>query len=208
MSDRSLASRLWYETLRWPLWAAATFGYGVRYTGRRNIPESGGVLVVSNHQSHFDPPLIGLGCPRRMNYVARDSLFAFAPFRWLIKSLDAIPLERDGIGLSGIKESLRRLRRGEMVLIFPEGTRTHDGRVGEFKPGFTTLAARSGASILPAAIEGAFQAWPRRNTFPRLGRIRVHYGTPLGPEEIAGREERELVEEVRRRVVECHERLL
>jgi 1-acyl-sn-glycerol-3-phosphate acyltransferase len=208
MSNRSLLSRAWYETLRWPVWAAATFGYGVRYTGRRNIPAAGGVLVVANHQSHFDPPLVGLGCPRRMNYVARDSLFAFAPFRWLIKSLDAIPLERDGIGLGGIKESLRRLRRGEMVLIFPEGTRTPDGRVGPFKPGFTTLAARSGASILPVAIEGAFQAWPKQNTFPRLGRIRVHYGAPIPHEEIAGRDERELVEEVRRRVIECHARLL
>ena len=66
----------------------------------------GGVLVVSNHQSHLDPPLIGIGCPRRMNYLARDTLFRFAPFAWLIRSVDAIPIDREGIGLGGIKEAL------------------------------------------------------------------------------------------------------
>ena len=87
MSATSLPSSLWYRLLAT---VAAIRGgaacYRVRYTGRENIPASGGVLVVSNHQSHFDPPLVGLGCPRRMNYVARETLFRFAPFRWLIQS--------------------------------------------------------------------------------------------------------------------------
>jgi 1-acyl-sn-glycerol-3-phosphate acyltransferase len=142
-----------------------------------------------------------------MNYVARQSLFGFAPFRWLIKSLDAIPIDREGTGLGGIKESLRRLKRGEMVLIFPEGTRTRNGELGVFRPGFTTLAVRSGAAILPVAIEGAFAAWPRRHKLPRLGRIRVHYGEPILPAEIAGRDDGELLAEVERRIRECHARL-
>jgi 1-acyl-sn-glycerol-3-phosphate acyltransferase len=205
--QRSLLSRAWYETLRCGVMLIGLLAYRVRFSGLQNIPAEGGVLVISNHQSHFDPPLVGLGCPRRMNYVARDSLFGFAPFRWLIKSLDAIPIDREGIGLGGIKESLKRLKRGEMVLIFPEGTRTRNGSVGTFRPGFTTLAVRSGAAILPVAIEGAFQAWPRWHKFPRLGRIRVHYGEPLLPSEIAGCDERELLEEVHRRVCECHARV-
>ncbi len=205
--QRSLLSRGWYEFLRLLVFGLATFAYRIRFTGRQNIPRSGGVLVVSNHQSHFDPPLVGLGCPRRMNYVARDSLFGFAPFRWLIHSLDAIPIDREGTGLGGIKESLRRLKRGEMVLIFPEGTRTRNGELGVFRPGFTTLAVRSGAAILPVAIEGAFAAWPRRHKLPRLGRIRVHYGEPILPAEIAGRDERELLAEVERRIRACHARL-
>ena len=72
--------------------------FGVRYTGQKNIPAEGGVLVVSNHQSHLDPPLVGLGCRRHMNYLARETLFGFAPFRWLIKSLNAIPIDREGLG--------------------------------------------------------------------------------------------------------------
>jgi 1-acyl-sn-glycerol-3-phosphate acyltransferase len=207
MSQRSLPSRLWYSLLQHGLQLLAIAVYRVRYSGRRNIPTIGGVLVVSNHQSHLDPPLVGIGCPRQMNYLARDTLFRFAPFRWLISSVDAIPIDREGIGLGGIKESLRRLKRGEMVLIFPEGTRSHDGQIAPFRPGFTALAARSGAAILPVAIEGAFQAWPRWRNWPGSGRIRVRFGAPITPAEIAGRDERELLAEVERRVRQCHEEL-
>ena len=142
MVERSLWNLLWYNFLKRLLQLAGVVGYGIRHAGRENIPTSGGVLVVCNHQSHFDPPFVGMGVARRMNYLARDTLFRFAPFRWLIHSVDAIPIDREGIGLNGIKESLRRLRRGEMVLIFPEGTRTRDGEIAPFKPGFTVLAAR------------------------------------------------------------------
>ena len=181
----------------------AVLVYRVHYTGRENIPASGGVLVVSNHQSHFDPPLVGIGSRRRMNYVARESLFSFPPFGWLLRSVGAIPINRDGLGLSGIKESLKLLKKGEMVLIFPEGTRTRDGEIGRFHAGFTTLAARSNAVILPVAIEGAFQAWPKTKKFPGLGKIRVHFGQPIPHAEIAGRDEQELLAEVHRRVCEC-----
>jgi 1-acyl-sn-glycerol-3-phosphate acyltransferase len=199
--------RLWYEFLRIPVKLIAVLGYRVRYTGMHNIPATGGVLVVSNHQSHFDPPLVGLGCRRPMNYLARSSLFRFGPFRWLIRSLNAIPIEREGIGLGGIKESLKRLKRGEMVAIFPEGRRTKDGQIGPFLPGFTTLAVRAKAAILPAAIEGAFAVWPRWRTLPRLGPIHVRYGEPILPQEFDGWDERELLAEVERRVRECHARL-
>ena len=144
-----------------------------------------------------------MGVNRRMNYLARDTLFTFPPFRWLIHSVDAIPIDREGIGLSGVKESLRRLKRGEMVVVFPEGTRTRDGEIGRFRPGFTALASRSGAAILPVAVEGAFAAWPREQKFPGRGRIFVRYGPPLQPEEIRGRDERELLVEVERRVHQC-----
>lgn len=207
IAQRSLLNRLWYRVLRRVCQLVGVVGYRVRYGGREHIPAEGGVLVVSNHQSHFDPPLVGIGCMRRMNYLARDTLFGFAPFRWLINSLDAIPIDREGLGLGGIKESLRRLKRGEMVLVFPEGTRTRDGEIAQFRPGFTALAVRSKAAILPVAIEGAFAAWPRRQRLPSLGTIHVHYGPPILPEAIEGRDERELLAEVQRRVRQCHEQL-
>jgi 1-acyl-sn-glycerol-3-phosphate acyltransferase len=183
-----------------------TFFYRTRYTGQRNIPPDGPVLVVANHQSFFDPPLIGAGCPRRMNYLARKNLFEHSSLSWLIRSLDAIPVDREG-ALSGLKETLRRLKRDEMVLIFPEGARTWDGEVAEFQPGFATLAVRSRAAILPVAIEGAFQAWPRWQKFPRLGTLHVHYGVPVMPDDVARLEERDLVAEVERRVRLYHAEL-
>lgn len=204
--ERPWLSRVWYTISRRVCQVVGVALYRVRYTGRENIPPEGGVLVVANHQSHFDPPLVGMGCMRRMNYLARESLFAIRPLGWVINSLDAIPIKRDGLGLDGIKETLRRLRRGEMVLMFPEGTRTRDGQVGPFRPGFTALALRSGASILPVGIEGAYQVWPRSRRFPSLvGRIHVHYGPAILPEEIQlyADRDRQLVEEVRNRVRAC-----
>jgi 1-acyl-sn-glycerol-3-phosphate acyltransferase len=203
--QRTVLNRAWYQLLQRLLQLLAVLVYGVRHWGRENIPGSGGVLVISNHQSHLDPILVGIGCPRLLNYVARTTLFSFAPFAWLIGSVGAFPIDREGMGLGGIKESLKRLKRGEMVLIFPEGRRTGDGAVAPFRPGFTTLAVRSGAAILPVAIEGAFQAWPRWRKFPGRGRVRVCYGAPILPAEFAGRDERELLAEVERRVHACHD---
>lgn len=203
MSERSPASRAWYECLRRVLWFFWAGSYWVRYTGRENIPPEGAVLVTPNHQSYLDPPLVGAGCPRQLNYLARKSLFRFPPFRWLIDSLDAIPLDTAGIGFGGIKETLRRLRRGEMVLVFPEGARTSDGEIGPFLPGFATLATRGRAAILPVAVEGAFEAWPRWQKLPRPGIIHVHYGPPISAEEVKRLDDEELIAEVRKRVCDC-----
>jgi 1-acyl-sn-glycerol-3-phosphate acyltransferase len=203
MIERSLPRRLWYYFIRRTFYLVGILAYGLRYSGRENIPAEGPVLMVSNHQSHFDPPVVGIGCRRQMNYLARTTLFSIWPLGWFIRSLDAIPIDREGVGLAGVKESLRRLKRGEMVLIFPEGTRSCDGEIAPFRAGFTALAARSHAAILPVAVEGAYDAWPRWRKFPRLGRIRVRYGQPILPDEVARLSERELAAEVERRVRQC-----
>ena len=149
-----------------------------------------------------------MACRRHMNYIARETLFDFAPFAWLIRSINAIPIDREGFGIAGIKESLRRLKNGEMVLIFPEGTRTPDGEIKQFRPGITSLAVRSRSAILPVAIAGAFQCWPKTRTFPRPGKIRVHYGRPILPQEYEALNEQELVTLVENRVRQCHAQAL
>jgi 1-acyl-sn-glycerol-3-phosphate acyltransferase len=203
MSQHSLPNRLWYSFLRLIVRITAVLVFQVRHTGQKNIPSQGGVLVVSNHQSHLDPPLVGMACPRHMNYIARETLFEFTPFAWLIRSINAIPIDREGFGIAGIKESLRRLKRSEMVLIFPEGTRTPDGEIKKFRPGITSLAVRSRAAILPVAIVGAFECWPKSRTFPLPGKIRVHYGRPILPQEYEGLNEQDLVSLVENRVSQC-----
>jgi 1-acyl-sn-glycerol-3-phosphate acyltransferase len=177
--------------------------FHVRFSGRENIPKEGGVLVVSNHQSHLDPPLIGLGCPRQISPIGRETLFDVPLLGPVMKLLGTIPIDREGMGISGIKESLRRLKHGELVLIFPEGTRSEDGQIAPFKPGFGTLAIRSRAYILPVAIEGAFACWPRSRKLPRLGRIRIHYGEPIPPDQVSRFDDRQLLKEVERRVHDC-----
>jgi 1-acyl-sn-glycerol-3-phosphate acyltransferase len=204
MAQRSLPKRIWYDFLRIVCRLAGTIAFGIRVRGRELVPSAGGALVMSNHQSHLDPVLIGLASDRRLNYLARQTLFRFAPFRWLINSLDAIPLDREGLGLSGLKETLSRLKRGELVLIFPEGTRTRDGEVGAFKPGFCALARRANVPLLPVAIDGAFDSWPRTRPLPTPAIIHIQFGPPLTAEEITRFDDDGLVAEMHRRISACH----
>jgi 1-acyl-sn-glycerol-3-phosphate acyltransferase len=204
MAQRSLAKRAWYEFLKILCRLGTVILFRLRGTGRENIPTTGGVLVLSNHQSQFDPVLVGLCSQRRMNFLARQSLFRFAPFRWLIQSLDAIPIDRDGTGLGGLKETLKRLKRGEIVLIFPEGTRTSDGEVAALKPGFVALARRAAVPLLPVAVDGAFQAWPKGQALPGRSIIHVVYGPPLMPAELPQLDDEQLVAEMQSRIVACH----
>lgn len=205
VQSRSLVKRVGYDALRVALQMVAVFGYGLRVIGRENWPKSGGGLICANHQSMFDPPLIGLTCQRRMNYLARDTLFPIPILGSLIRFLDAIPIDREGVGLSGIKETLRRLKAGELVLIFPEGTRTSDGDVKALKPGFISLARRGNVPLVPAGLDGAYQAWPRTAKLPRLGRVAVAIGEPIKVEEIAMMGDDELLAELEKRIRICHE---
>jgi len=196
----------WHEIFRFFVLLFWTFVYQIRYTGRRNIPLTGPVLVVSNHQSHFDPPLIGAGIPRQMSYVARRTLFNTPGFGSFIRWLGAIPIDREG-GVMGVRETLRRLKLGEMILIFPEGTRTPNGQIGRFRPGFSALAFRAKAAVLPVAIQGAYEAWPRERKIPRPGVIHVHYCRPILPDQLDQFDDQTLIAEVRKRIVEAHDAL-
>lgn len=167
--------------------------YGARFYGQNNLPESGAVVVISNHQSHYDPPLIAVGVHRRFNFLARKTLFRFKPFAWTIDMLDAIPLELNGIGFAGIKESIKRLRNGEVILIFPEGARTWDGKIAPFVQGSLVLAQRTKSAILPTAVCGCYEAFPRTKNYPRLGgKFRIVYGKLIPYEEIKDLSEKEL----------------
>ena len=203
MSSRSLANRIWYRLLQLICRLIAVLVFRFRVGGRHHLPESGGVLLLCNHQSHLDPVLVGIGCNRRLNYLARETLFNFPQLGWLIRSLDAIPIDRDGLGMSGLKETLRRLKRGEIVLVFPEGTRSGDGQLKPLRPGFSAIAQRAGAFLVPVAIDGAYDAWPRQRKFPRSAVIRVEFGLPLAPAEAKSMSDRELVELIHGRIAEC-----
>jgi 1-acyl-sn-glycerol-3-phosphate acyltransferase len=170
MTARSLLARLWYSVLWCPCWAIAVLWFRFRSTGRENVPATGPVLLVSNHQSHLDPVLVGIACPRQMRFLARHTLF-FWPLSWLIRSLGAVPIDRERGGLGGIKATLQLLKLNEAVLAFPEGSRSKDGRLQSLLPGFCALARRSGATVVPVAIDGAFAAMPRGSRFPHPRKI-------------------------------------
>lgn len=203
-APRTLAQHLGYDAFRIFARLCGSLCFGLRVEGRHWYPERGGALICANHQSFFDPVLVGLTCDRRLNYLARESLFHIPGFKQAIEFLDAIPIDREGLGLTGIKETLKRLKRGELVLIFPEGTRTRDGEVAPLKPGFASVARRSKAALVPVGIDGAFQAWPRTSPLPRPARIQVVIGEPIDAALVADMPDAELVAELERRIRACH----
>jgi 1-acyl-sn-glycerol-3-phosphate acyltransferase len=191
-SLKESASWCLYSVLRGPCWAIAVLLFGFRSIGRENVPPTGPVLIVSNHQSHLDPPLVGLALSRQLKYLARQGLF-FWPFSWLIRALGAVPLDKKAGGLGGIRTTLRLLKDNEAVLVFPEGTRTPDGKLSPMMPGFCALARRSGATIVPVAIEGAFAALPRGAAYPRPTQISIVVAAPITAVQYAQMSDEKLV---------------
>jgi 1-acyl-sn-glycerol-3-phosphate acyltransferase len=114
--------------------------------------------------------------------MARRTLFRVAPFRWLITALNAFPVTRGGLDIAAMREAVRRLREGWCLVVFPEGTRTPDGRIAALRPGILMIAERADVPIVPAVIDGAFEAWPR-GALPRPGKVTVSYGRAISPQE-------------------------
>lgn len=148
-----------------------------------NVPREGPVLLVANHQSFYDPPAIGGGIRHRhSDFLARDSLFKFKPFGWLISMLNSTPI-RQGSGDAGaMKATIEKMHNGRMMLVFPEGSRTPNGELQRFQRGAAVLLKRAHCQVVPVGIAGAYEAWPRRRKLPIPFRdkIVVCYGKPIG----------------------------
>ncbi len=153
--------------------------FNVRVHGVKNYPSREGLLICANHQSYLDPMLLGVVCPRPINYLARKTLFRIKPMSWFLGWNDAIPIDRESSGIAGMKEMLRRLKRDESVLMFPEGTRTADGQLQPLMLGFCQIARRTKAPLVPVGFDGAFDAMPRTNKVPVPKRIHVVIGKPI-----------------------------
>jgi 1-acyl-sn-glycerol-3-phosphate acyltransferase len=162
------------------------FLYRFRRHGMKHVPREGPLIFVSNHQSHFDPPMVGMvGVDRPHRGFARSTLFNFKPFAWLISVFGAIPLRQGEGDAAAFKIALSELAAGRSILIFPEGSRTRDGSTRPFKRGVSLLIKRSGATVQPVAIEGAFDVWKIGSKRPRLrGWIEVQAGPPITAEEL------------------------
>jgi 1-acyl-sn-glycerol-3-phosphate acyltransferase len=143
-----------------------SYGFGYRSRGWHHVPMQGPVLLIANHQSFFDPVIVGMATPRHLSYLARKTLFRNRFFAWAIRTLQAVPVDQEASGIDGIRAVLRLLRAGKAVLIFPEGNRTPDGRMQPLQPGIQLLIKRSGAPVVPVGIAGAFDAWPRSRKVP------------------------------------------
>ncbi|MBL8762909.1 MAG: 1-acyl-sn-glycerol-3-phosphate acyltransferase [Phycisphaerae bacterium] len=143
--------------------------FRVRRYGMDRVPPHGPLLVVANHESHLDPPLVGLCITNRhLSFVAREGLFRNRFFGALITALNSLPVGEDRSDLRGIRTFLKYLGERKALLIFPEGSRTPDGRLQEFKRGTWLLLSRARCPVLPVAVRGCYEAWPRRRALPTI----------------------------------------
>jgi len=143
------------------------------------VPRTGAVILAANHASFLDPPLVGSGLNRAINYLARKSLFRFPGIGALLRSWNAVPVDRDGGGAAGLKAILDRLLAGGGIILFPEGTRTRDGQLQPARSGIGLIVIKSQAPVVPVRTFGTFEAWGRNQRFPHPKKVAVKYGEPM-----------------------------
>ena len=202
---RSLPKRLWYQLTQWVVGLSARVYFRLVTEGRRNAPMTGPTVFVCNHGSHLDPLLVGVFCPRIICYFARETLFR-GLFGALIRSYDAIPVEQEGSALAGLRATLARVKLGDAVLVFQEGSRTLDGRLQQMQGGVLTLLRRGKASLTPVAINGAFEAMPYKAPLPRPQKIAIVYGEPISPQTLAEMSNDEVLQLIDREIRSCFTR--
>jgi 1-acyl-sn-glycerol-3-phosphate acyltransferase len=143
------------------------------------VPLKGPVILASNHASYLDPPLVGSGVKRDINYLARDTLFRYPVVGWVLRNWNSVPVDRDGGGARGLKMILDRLLAGGAIILFPEGTRTRDGRLQPARSGIGLTVIKSTAPVVPVRVFGTYEAWGRHMKLPRPHGVMVKYGRPM-----------------------------
>ena len=160
------------------------FYFSWRVFNAERVPLTGAVILASNHASFLDPPLVGSGLHRGINYLARESLFRFPGMGALLRSWQAVPVDRDGGGAAGLKAILARLLAGGVIILFPEGTRTRDGRLQPARSGIGLTVVKSDAVVIPVRTFGTYEAYGRHVKFPRPKPVAVKYGRPMKFEQL------------------------
>lgn len=152
--------------------------YNVNIEGEENLPDKTGFIIASNHRSFADPPLVAMCAGlAKYSFVAKEELFRIPVFNWVIRALGAFPVERGRGDMNVIETSTSKLAEGRNLVIFPEGTRHKDGKLGKGKSGVALIAAKSGATVVPTAI-----IFGEKLRF--RSKVTIRYGKPISPEEL------------------------
>jgi 1-acyl-sn-glycerol-3-phosphate acyltransferase len=199
-----IGKRIGFRVLHALAWGLMLLLYRYRSYGRENLPANGAVLLVCNHQSFFDPILAGIPCHTRpFHALARASLWNSRIMRPIYNLLNAIPVARGENDPKAVRLCIECLKAERTLMLFPEGTRTPDGHVKALKRGLVLIMRKAPTWVVPVAIEGAQNVWPRQAKQPRLrGRIAVRYGEAIHSDELLKQKPDELLEGLRHRI-EC-----
>jgi 1-acyl-sn-glycerol-3-phosphate acyltransferase len=191
-----------YSILHWITYPLARLLFRMKVIGADQVPESGGVLIAANHASYADIPLLGCSIKRQASYMAKVELFRNPVMRWIYSTLGGIPINRY-YSREKLGETIRRLKAGGIVIIYPEGARTLDGKMLKPMPGIGMLVCETGVPVVPAYIEGTHDILPVGAKWIRLHPVTVVFGKPIDfKEQISGRDHtKELFVEISRRVM-------
>jgi 1-acyl-sn-glycerol-3-phosphate acyltransferase len=151
---------------------AKTF-FNYRVIGAENMIEEGPCIIAANHCSYLDPPLVGVACKRAIHYLARKSLLDVPILGPILPELNVIPVDQKNADRSALMGAIRVIRNGGAVLIFPEGTRSQDGKLQPAQPGIGMIAAKTGAPVVPVRISGSYDAFPKGARVPRIALVKV-----------------------------------
>jgi 1-acyl-sn-glycerol-3-phosphate acyltransferase len=157
---------------------AKTF-FNYRVLGAENMIEEGPCIIAANHCSNLDPPLVGVACKRAIHYLAKKSLLDWPVLGPIFPELNVIPVDQKNADRSALMGAIRVVRNGGAVLVFPEGSRSPDGKLQPAQPGIGMIAAKTGAPVVPVRIFGSFEAFPRGKRWPAARRVLVAVGEPM-----------------------------
>lgn len=199
---------MWYRLWKRFFLAWCRLQFRFRVEGAEHEPADGPVLVIANHTSAADPVLVAVALRRRVLTMGKEELFRVPVLAWWLRSLGGFPVRRGEPDRQALRHAAAELARGGAVVIFPEGTRSTDGRLQPAEPGAALLALRSGAPVLPVAVVGAHRVLPKGARLPRSRPVVVRLGPVLHPPRLEGRIDHEALEAWGRRFVEALAALL
>jgi 1-acyl-sn-glycerol-3-phosphate acyltransferase len=175
-----------------------TLVFDLKVYGLENVPKTGGVLLLANHQSYLDPVLVAVQLRRPVAFMAKSELFTNRYFGWLIRALHAFPVRQTGVAKEAIQEAVKQLNSGRILNIYPEGSRSEDGEIAPIQKGVTLILRMAEVPIVPVAIDGSFDAWPKHNKLFRPHPVHVLIGKPLNITGLKGDKLVELIEQTLR----------
>ena len=159
--------------------ALSALFFPLRVIGRGNLPVREGFIIASNHMSNMDPFILGLASRRRLSYVTKDTLFRNRVLRYILYRVDAFPIKRGASDFRAMRETLRRLRKGAPVVLFPEGTRQTTGAERKIHEGIGFIVSKAGVPVIPAYIKDSEKVLPPGSKILKRQRVTVAFGAPL-----------------------------
>ena len=199
---------LWYEFWKRLFYYICRLAFRLKIEGREREPASGPLIVAGNHASLLDPPLIGMCLRRQSAYMAKDDLFTVPILGPWLRSIGSFPVRRGAPDRKAIRRSLEVLERGGVLVIFPEGTRSLDGRLRDAEPGAAMIALRTGVPVLPAAVVNSYRILPKGARWPRFMQVTVSFGPLLHVPKVEGRLDHETLAHWGRRIMREIEEML